>query len=105
VDNQQAAAGSRRDGLFIFVSVVLIGTLAWRAFMPAHEYPMRTAQVMTMVFDAGMIVGIIGMRPRSGALQVLFWVALVAGLSLFAIRFTSDASWWTGHLIYSLPPR
>jgi len=26
-------------------------------------------------------------------------------LALFAIRFNSDASWWTGHLMYSLLAR
>lgn len=103
MDHQQTAtAKSRRDGLFIFISVVLIGTLLYRVVAVAHEYPMRTAQVMTMLFDAGMILGIIGMKPKEGGLAALFWVALAAGIGLFAIRFTSDAAWWTGHLMYSL---
>jgi hypothetical protein len=35
----------------------------------------------------------------------LFWVALICGIGLFAIRLNSDASWWTGHLRYYLLPR
>ena len=55
---------------------------------------------MSMVFDAGMIAGLIATRNRMP--QWLFWIALVCGLGLFAIRFTSDAAWWTGHLRYAL---
>ena len=29
--------------------------------------------------------------------NVLFWMALVAGLGVLAIRLHGDASWWTGH--------
>jgi hypothetical protein len=81
----------------------LIGNFLVRALTAAHEYPMRTEQVLEMSIDALCIVGLFGARKRMQAW--LFWVALVAGLGLFAIRLNSDASWWTGHLMYSLLPR
>jgi hypothetical protein len=85
------------------VAVMLIGLFAMRLLTPAHEYPMRAEQVMTMAFDAGMLVGLIAMRSRVS--PALFWPAAIAGFGSFLIRFTSDAAWWTGHLIYFLQPR
>jgi hypothetical protein len=49
-----------------------------------------------------MLAGLIGLK---GAMpKPLFWSALVAGVGLFALRLSSDG-WWTGHLVYSFPPR
>jgi hypothetical protein len=93
-----------RSPLFpIAVAVLLIGSFCYRAFTAAHEYPMRTEQVMTIAFDFLLVVGLIAMRARLA--KPLFWIALFAGLGLFAIRMNSDASWWTGHIAYSLSPR
>jgi hypothetical protein len=55
---------------------------------PAHEYMMRPEQIMSTVFDAGILAGLIATRSRLPAW--LFWTALLSGLGLFAIRFTSD---------------
>ena len=85
------------------LSALLIGNFLWRTLTAAHEYPMRSAQVLEMAVDALCIVGLVAVRTRLPA--GLFWLALIAGLGLFAIRFNSDASWWTGHLTYSLLPR
>ena len=52
---------------------------------------------------APLVVGLIGIRAQLP--KPLFWLALVAGVGLFAIRLNSNASWWTGHLVYFLPPR
>jgi hypothetical protein len=87
---------------FVFASA-LIFFFGYRVIVPAHEYMMRPEQIMSMVFDAGMIAGLVATRSRLP--QWLFWLALVCGLGLFAIRFTSDAAWWTGHLRYVLPVR
>jgi hypothetical protein len=84
---------------FVFASA-LIFFFGYRVIEPAHEYMMRPEQIMSMVFDAGIIAGLVATRSRLP--QWLFWLALVCGLGLFAIRFTSDAAWWTGHLRYSL---
>jgi hypothetical protein len=82
------------------IAAVLIGFFALRIFMPAHEYPMRTEQVLTMAFDAAMMIGLFVTRARTTA--PLFWLGMAAGLGSFALRFTSDAAWWTGHLMYSV---
>jgi len=81
----------------------LVGNFLIRTLTAAHEYPMRTEQVLEMSIDAPCIVGLFGVRKRMQ--PWIFRIALIAGLCLFAIRATSDASWWTGHLMYSLLPR
>jgi hypothetical protein len=82
---------------------LLIGNFLWRALTPAHEYPSRSSTILEMIIDAALIVGLFGIKSRAPAW--LFWVALVCGLGLFAIRLNSDASWYTGHLRYYLLPR
>jgi len=86
----------------ILLPCVLIGHFLWNLLTPAHEFPLRTEQVMTMLFDLGMFLGLFGFRRTMP--PPLFWVALVAGIGLFALRLSHDG-WWTGHLTYSLPPR
>lgn len=81
---------------------IVIGRFLWKLLTPAYEFPMRTEQVATMLFDFGMVLGVIGLRRAIPA--PLFWVALVAGIGLFALRLSHDG-WWTGHLTYSLPYR
>ena len=60
---------------------------------------MRAEQVMEIVLDIMALAGLIGMEAKIS--KPLFWVALIAGLGLFAIRSIGDASWWTGHIVYS----
>ncbi len=102
--------------LFRFVAVFLILTFLWRALVTAHEYPGRTSQVMSLVFDLMALIGLIGLRsqlskamlpddPRRSLAGVLFGLGLAAGIGLFVIRLTSDSAWWTGHLFYGLTPR
>ena len=56
---------------------------------------MRTEQVMQIAFDILAVVGLIALRAQIP--KALCWIALIVGLALFAIRLSSDASWWTGH--------
>lgn len=79
---------------------LLIGNFLWRTLTAAHEYPGRTATILEMVIDAALIVGLFGLRSRMPVW--LFWVALICGLGLFAIRLHSDSNWYTGHWHYSL---
>jgi hypothetical protein len=58
---------------------------------------------LDIAVDVLVMVGLIVIRAKVP--KALFWVALIAGVGLFAIRLNSDASWWTGHLIYTIPPR
>ena len=99
---QTLRSENRNELTFILVAALLIGNFLWRALMPAHEYPMRSVQLLTMVFDLALIAGLIGMRSRAPKLKVLFWLALGSGIGLFVIRLTGDASWWMGHLMYQM---
>jgi len=103
MSDQPTPAQPRNHVIFYVVSIVLIATFLWRVFVPAHEYPMRTSQVMDIVIDLAMTLGLIGIR--NGGPKLLFLVALIAGIGLFAIRLNGEASWWTGHVSYSLSPR
>jgi hypothetical protein len=85
------------------LAAYLIISFLWRAFTPAHEYPGRFSTYLDIGLDILVIGALIGMRARVP--QALFWIALIAGVALFAIRFSSEASWWTGHLVYYLRPR
>ena len=91
---------NRNEILLIVISLYLIGTLIYRVLVPAHSYPLRHMQVLTMALDAGMIVGLFGLKSKLTTMRTLFWIGLFSGIGLFAIRLTSDAGWWTGHLIY-----
>ena len=104
-ENETSSSGTEtRNGIIAWiVACLLIGSFGYRLLTAAHEYPMRTEQVMTMGLDALLVVGLIGMRSRIG--KALFWVAFICGLGLFAIRLNGEASWWTGHLVYTIPPR
>jgi hypothetical protein len=52
-DQQAAASGpsTRNRTLSFVLSCYLIATFLWRAFTPAHEYPMRSVQVMEIALD------------------------------------------------------
>jgi hypothetical protein len=100
--NQQAttsrgALGGRAVSLAL--AWYLIASFLWRALTPAHEYPMRAVQVMEIVLDLTALAGLIGIEARIS--KPLFWIALAAGLGLFAIRSFGGASWWTGHIVHS----
>jgi hypothetical protein len=92
----KAASPIVRYGLVVY----LIGSFLWRVVTPAHEYPGSTATYIEIALDILVIVGLIGIR--AGVPKALFWIALIAGVGLFAIRLNSTASWWTGHLVYTI---
>jgi hypothetical protein len=87
----------------LLLPCLLIGNFLWSVLTPAHEYPMRSEQMLTMALDFLGLVGVIALRVSIP--NPLFWCALVAGIGLFALRLNGDAGWWTGHLVYSLSPR
>ena len=86
----------------LLLALFLIGHFLWNLLVAAQEYPLRTEQVMTMTFDVLMVVGLFAFRRVIPS--PLFWIALFAGIGLFAFRLSEDG-WWTGHFVYSLPPR
>ena len=85
------------------LSMMLIATFLWRTLTAAHEYPMRSEQVIEILFDVLCVVGMFGVKSKIPA--ALFWIGLAAGIGILAIRLNGNASWWTGHLTYSLSPR
>ena len=102
-DQPMAKKAGFHPAIFYIACAVLTGNFLWRTTVTATEYPMREVQVLEMVIDAAMIAGLIGIR-KSGP-QILFVVALICGIGLFAIRLHSDASWWTGHWHYIFDKR
>lgn len=117
-----AAADSTTDGqlprgakMFFLLSLYLIITFLYRALVPANEYDSIPVVYMSLGLDllmlVGLILGKIGISreisadQRGGVVSFVFVIALLAGVGLLAIRLTSDASWWTGHLRYEIPGR
>ena len=99
---QTSGKANRNTVAAVVLPCLLIGRFLWNVLTPAHEFPMRTEQVMTMTFDFFMLVGLFALRAPMP--KPLFWIALIAGIGLFALRLSADG-WWTGHLVYSLSPR
>jgi len=85
------------------LSSYLIGNFLWRTLTAAHFYPSRTSMRLEMAVDALLIAGLFSLKAKIP--PGLFWTALVCGIGLFAIRLNGDASWWTGHLMFSIPAR
>jgi hypothetical protein len=101
-----APASSNRDWLIFLVGAgYLIGSFLWRALTPAHEGGLRNMVLMTMGLDALCIVALVGIKRKIPGGNVLFWIALAAGIGLFAIRLSSDDGWWTGHISFTMEPR
>ena len=101
--DQPAANKVTHPAIFYILCAMLIGSFVWRMTITATEFPMRTAQMLEMAIDAAMVVGLFGLRKLGP--QVLFVIALICGIGLFAIRLHSDASWWTGHWHYVFDKR
>jgi hypothetical protein len=99
----QTPDGVRNFTIGVILACYLIGTFLWSVFMPAHEYQMRTAQMLTISLNLLGVVGLYGLRASIP--KPLFVVALIAGIGLLGLRLISDHGWWTGHLFYSLAPR
>jgi hypothetical protein len=81
------------------VACVLIGLFIYRLGLPAHVSPLLPELILTIVFDLAMVAGLVAMRARLAA--PIFWTALVAGVGLFVIRMTSEASLWNDHLMWT----
>ena len=100
-----SAASNRNWTLFLIVAAYLTCTFLWRALTKAHESPLRTEQLLTIGLDALAIIGMVALKSHLSKGKFIFWIALTAGLGLFAIRLSSDEGWWSGHLFMTLCPR
>jgi hypothetical protein len=62
---QDGPPATNRNSVILFiVSAYLIGTFLYRLLTPAHEYPMRTEQIMEIGLDVLCLVGLIGLKAR-----------------------------------------
>src|SRR5262245_59234015 len=95
----QTPDGVRNFTIGVILACYLIGTFLWNVFMPAHEYQMRAAQMLTIGLNLLAVAGLYGLRANIP--KPLFAVALIAGIGLLVLRLISDHGWWTGHLYYS----
>jgi hypothetical protein len=102
-DQQTRTSGTHNAVVSLLLPCLLIGHFLWNVLTPAHEYQMRSDQMLTMGLDLLGLLGLIGLRKSIPT--PLFWCALVAGIGLLALRFNGDSGWWTGHLVYSLSQR
>ena len=101
---------------FFCLAFYLLLIFLWRLFTTANEYDSTEMVWFSIGLDILCLVGLVAARlqikralpgqPLSGAAQVMFILAVIAGIGLLAIRLNSKASWWTGHLHYECcPPR
>lgn len=104
----------RYQTIIVLIALYLIVSLAMNVLTPAHEYDSRTDVYLSIVLNLGTFGFMIWLKNRvasnlapgdeeSGLALFLFWAAVVAELGLLGIRFLhGEASWWTGHLNYTL---
>lgn len=103
-------AKSQKRGwlIFVLVSLYVIAQFLWRVSTRAGSWPMPPMHLLSMALDLILIVALIGLYRTVGSQtpegdrrhavrHVLFWPALLSGIGMFIIRFSSDVGWWTGH--------
>lgn len=83
--------------------------------MPSAHGPPRSSDDPGRAFSLRLPTILIGMQgrvfaiatpiPTRAAERFCFWLGLVAGIGLFALRLTSEQAWWTGHLSFAPLPR
>lgn len=94
--------------VFWLLSICMICTFLWRAFVPGGEYPRAPTRFITIAIDLLCVGILIRLKVQFPAMKksdkristgniVLFWIALMAGLGVLAIRLHGDDSWATGH--------
>jgi hypothetical protein len=101
--------GNAKITIFWLLALYTIATFLWRTFVPGGEWPRSPTRFITMAIDLVCVVSLILLKVQLSAVgkpgkrlstggAVMFWIALLAGLGVLAIRLHDDASWATGHL-------
>ena len=99
---------TRKQTMFWLLSLYMICIFLWRAVTPGGEYPRPPTRFITIAIDLLCVGILLRLKVRLSAEKkpdkrlstggsVLFWIALVAGLGVLAIRWHGDDSWATGH--------
>jgi len=94
---------------FLVAGLILVGFI-WRVATPGGEFPMPPMHYFDMLLNLALLVVLIAARrqiarhgdaddPRVVWGGFVFYPALIAGIGLTLLRFTSDHAWWTGHLM------
>lgn len=112
--NMSDETAARLPTIGLWLSIYMIGLFLWRFLTPAHEFDMRSVQMLDMALDALATVALIAIFARTlGAAtdnprllrSILLWGGLAAAAGIWLMRFSSDEGWWTGHRLYWLTPR
>ena len=91
------SSSSRNWTVFRFISAYMILLFLWRVFVPAHEYSMRTAQILDIAINILLLVGLVGLKrqldrefepddSRWASARPLYWGGLIAGVLMLLIR-------------------
>jgi hypothetical protein len=81
---KKSEAAEPSPGPALLVACVLIGLFTYRLTIPAHESPLLTELVLTIVFDAAMVVGLVVLRARLAAPTVRCrWSSPGRAISIF----------------------
>lgn len=94
---------------FRVIAALLIVTFVYRLCIPGGEYGSRGVVILDIILNVGLLVGLYGTKRTLGQQAPdderwkvgtpLYWAALICGIGLLVIRFTSSSAWWTGHLM------
>lgn len=95
--------------IYIIVSCYLMLRFGAAVVLRGGEWPLSPSHYLQMAVDAGLLIGLFGLRSqvyasfdrydsRRGLAGLLFVLGIISGIGLLLIRFTSDAAWWTGYL-------
>jgi hypothetical protein len=96
---------SRQQTVYWIAALYAIASFLWKVLTPAHEFDSQAVVILGIVFDIGILIGLIATRISAEKPSVpgpLIWAGIVATCGSLLLRLNGDAGWWTGHLTYSL---
>jgi hypothetical protein len=99
------STASRQQVVYRIAALYAIASFLWKVLTPAHEFDSQAVVTLGIVFDIGILVGLIATRISAEEPSVpgpLIWAGIVATCGSLLLRLNGDAGWWTGHLTYSL---
>jgi hypothetical protein len=105
------ATASRAWYLLAFLAAYLALRFLWRAVVPGGAWPLPPEHLIEMGLDALALLVLVALRvrvaqagaPSPALANVALAAGAVGGAGLLAIRFTSEAAWWTGHFANAYP--
>lgn len=99
---------SKTRFMFLALAAVLVIRFAMAVFLEGGSWPLPPAHYYAMLIDAAFTAGLFILRGEANRQSqtvnqrdfntIALLAGTLSGLGLLAIRFTSDAAWWTGYL-------